>query len=167
MEFTSGRTCNKVTLWEMIGGHLVLPFFTERSIYFLDFLQQFLPLPGLASLLWLQQFFLLCVPSASFLPSFPLLLIPLRPPSFPLTFCLFLVPEGWHQKRATQARGSHNHTKDVLGMWLSPKEHISISTCTRGGRVCARSCVCVCACVCWAEFTCFTLSRKSRYKLVC
>ena len=145
-------------------------FFTERSIYFLDFLQQFLPLP---------VFGITVVTSA--IPS------SLRPPSFPLTVSHFSLCLRWHQN-GQHKPGNHNHTKDVLGMWLSPKEHIStihtqrtFSGCGwvpkntspilfmyKGGRVCARSCVCVCVRVCvLSRIHLLHSIRKSRYKLVC
>ena len=166
-------------------------FFTERSIYFLDFLQQFLPLPVFGITVVTSAIPSSLRPHPSRFPFFLLSLYssfpPSRPPSFPLTVSHFSLCLRWHQN-GQHKPGNHNHTKDVLGMWLSPKEHIStihtqrtFSGCGwvpkntspilfmyKGGRVCARSCVCVCVRVCvLSRIHLLHSIRKSRYKLVC
>lgn len=152
--FASGRTCNKVTLWEMIGGRLGRGLFC--LLHWKEHLFSWLP----PSVFPPARFWHHCCDfSDSFFsasPSFSLPFLPpvlslyssfpsSWPPSFPLNASLFLVLEV--TPKGQSKPGNHNHTKDFLRMWLSPKEHISYPFYVQG-RACVCAFVCLCACVC-------------------
>ena len=172
--FASGRTCNKVTVWEVIGGHLrrglfCLLHWKEHVFSWLP-PSVFPPACFLASLLWLQQFFLLCVPillSSLYSSSpFTLLLIPFLLASLLPTKCVTF-PCAWgDSKRGSASQEiiiTQRTSRDVAE---SQRTHLLSFLCTREG-VCVCVRVLVCVHVCLAEFTGFTLSGSLAINLVC
>lgn len=148
----------------MIGVTFVLPSSLKVSIYFLDFLQQFLPLPGFGIAVVTSAILSSLRPHPSrSSSSFHFTPIPLQA-SFPLTVSHFsLLPEVDNCQNGQHKPGSHNsHEGRSRDVAESQRTHL-LSFYVQGRAQCATSpCVCVCAARVLSRIHLLHSLRKSR-----
>lgn len=169
--FASGRTCNKVTLWEMIGSHLGRGLFC--LLHWKGHLFSWFP----PSVLPPARFWHHCRGfSKSFFSASQSSSLPFLPPvlslyssfpssgpaSFPLNVSHFSLCLRWHQKGQSKPGSQNTHKRRSRDVAESCRSHLLSFLCTREG-ICVCIRVLVCVCVSLVESTCFTL-RKSCYK---